>query len=123
MKVITREELVQSKEYWVTSIQVKLFAEVEAFMKSHRMNRTQFAEYLGCTKGYVTQLLSGEYDNKISKLVELSLAIGRVPKLDFVETNSFIARDKVVYSGVSNSVGFQVANVTGNVYAFDFRAA
>lgn len=94
MKVITREELVQSKEYWVTSIQVKLFAEVEAFMKSHRMNRTQFAEYLGCTKGYVTQLLSGEYDNKISKLVELSLAIGRVPKLDFVETDSFIAGEK-----------------------------
>ena len=89
MKDITREELIQSKEYWVTTIQLRLFAEVEAFMKSHQMNRTQFAEYLGCTKGYVTQLLSGDYDNKISKLVELSLAIGRVPKLEFVDTDSF----------------------------------
>ena len=97
MKDITREELIQSKEYWVTTIQLRLFAEVEAFMKSHQMNRTQFAEYLGCTKGYVTQLLSGDYDNKISKLVELSLAIGRVPKLEFVDTDSFIARDKAIY--------------------------
>ena len=94
MKDITREELIWSKEYWVTKIQLKLFAEVESFMQSHRMNRTQFAEYLGCTKGYVTQLLSGEYDNKISKLVELSLAIGRVPELEFVDTGSFVARDK-----------------------------
>lgn len=123
MKDITREELIQSKEYWVTTIQLRLFAEVEAFMKSHQMNRTQFAEYLGCTKGYVTQLLSGDYDNKISKLVELSLAIGRVPKLEFVDTDSFIARDKAIYSGVSASDGFQVVNVTGSVYAFDFRAA
>jgi Helix-turn-helix. len=85
MKDITREELISSKEYWVTNIQLKLFSEVEAYMKAHRMNRTQFAEYLGCSKGYVTQLLSGDYDNKLSKLVELSLAIGKVPELEFVD--------------------------------------
>lgn len=123
MKDITREELLQSKEYWVTTIQLMLFAEVEAFMKTHKMNRTQFADYLGCTKGYVTQLLSGDYDNKLSKLVELSLAIGKVPKLEFVEADSFISKDKTVYSGVSNSNAFQIPNATDNVYVFDFRAA
>ena len=123
MRDITREELVQSKEYWVTTIQLKLFAEVEAFMKTHGMNRTQFAEYLGCTKGYVTQLLSGDYDNKISKLVELSLAIGRAPSLEFVDTGAFVARDKAVYSGVSESNSFQIPDAKGNTYVFDFRAA
>ena len=120
---LTREELIQSKEYWITNIQLKLFAEVESFMKAHRMNRTQFAEYLGCTKGYVTQLLSGDYDNKLSKLVELSLAIGRIPEVEFVDTGSFIARDKVVYSGVSESNSFQIPDAKGNVYVYDFRAA
>ena len=123
MKDITREELIQSKEYWVTNIQLKLFAEVESFMKTHGMNRTRFAEYLGCTKGYVTQLLSGDYDNKISKLVELSLAIGRIPELDFVDTGAFVARDKAVYSGVSESNSFQIPDAKGNIYVFDFRAA
>ena len=89
MKDITREELIRSKEYWVTNIQLKLFAEVEAFMEAHKMNRTQFAEYLGCSKGYVTQLLSGDYDNKLSKLVELSLAIGKVPELEFGDMDAF----------------------------------
>lgn len=123
MKDITREELIQSKEYWVTTIQLKLFSEVEAFMKAHRMNRTQFAEYLGCTKGYVTQLLSGEYDNKISKLVELSLAIGRVPELAFIDADSFISRDRAVYSGESESDTYQIPDPAENVYVLDFRAA
>lgn len=123
MKDITREELISSKEYWVTNIQLKLFAEVEAYMKAHRMNRTQFAEYLGCSKGYVTQLLSGDYDNKLSKLVELSLAIGKVPELEFVDADLFSAMDEKVYSGVSSLDAFQtVPSVGGNVFAVDFAA-
>ena len=41
MKDITREELIQSKEYWVTNIQLKLFAEVDAFMKAVSNARRQ----------------------------------------------------------------------------------
>lgn len=123
MKDITREELIQSKEYWVTNIQLKLFAEVDAFMKAHQMNRTQFAEYLGCTKGYVTQLLSGDYDNKLSKLVELSLAIGKIPELDFADISSFTARDEKVFSGSSDSKSYQtVPSVKDNVFVVNFAA-
>ena len=42
------------------------------------MNKTQLAEYLGCSKEYVTQLLSGDCDHKINKLIELSLIIGKI---------------------------------------------
>ena len=101
MKDVTREELIRSKEYWVTKLQLSLYAEVEAFMQSHKMNRTQFAEYLGCSKGYVTQLLSGDYDNKLSKLVELSLAIGKVPELEFVDVDEYASGKEKVFSGES----------------------
>ena len=87
------------------------------------MNRTQFAEYLGCTKGYVTQLLSGDYDNKLSKLVELSLAIGKVPELEFGDMDAFAARDEKVYSGKSESDTFHtISNTKGNVFVVDFAA-
>ena len=99
MKDITREELLASKEYWTADIQMKLFDEVERFMKSQGMNRTQFAEYLGCTKGYVTQLLSGDFNSKISKLVELSLAIGKIPEVVFKDTEQFIVSDEGRFEG------------------------
>lgn len=84
----TPEEVLSKKDYLVSEIQLRLFAEIEAFMKENEMNRTQLALHLGCSKGYVTQLLSGDFDNKLSKLVELSLAIGKVPQIEFHDVAS-----------------------------------
>lgn len=62
-------------------------------MASTGKNRTQLAEHLGVSKGYVSQLLNGDYDHKLSKLVELSLAFGYVPKVDFVPIDEYIKND------------------------------
>ena len=58
------------------------------------MNKTQLAAYLGCSKGYVSQLLNGDFDHKLSKLVELSLAIGKVPLLEYEDMEQYINEDK-----------------------------
>jgi len=42
-----REELIQSKEYWIAKIQIDLFNEVESYMKANNITRAQFAEKLG----------------------------------------------------------------------------
>ena len=78
-----REELIQSKEYWIAKIQIDLFNEVETYMKVNNLTRAQFAEKLGVSKGYVSQILNGEADHRISKLVELALSIGLVPSVSF----------------------------------------
>jgi predicted XRE-type DNA-binding protein len=92
---MTREELIKSPEYWTTKLQMELFREIEDFMQQNNMNRTQLADYLGCTRGYVTQLLNGDFDNKLSKLVSLSLAIGKVPSLEFTDVNDIINPKKI----------------------------
>ena len=43
-------------------------------------HKSQLAEYLGVSKGYVSQLLNGDYDNCMSKFFELALAFGMVRK-------------------------------------------
>ncbi len=111
MKDITREELLNSKEYWMEDIQSKLYAEVEDYMRLHNMTRSQFAEYLGCTKGYVSQLLSGEYDSKISKLVELSLAVGKIPEISFKDVEYYFKMDDILYSGAVLTSSYQDADV------------
>ena len=95
---MTREELLKSPAYWVTDIQMELYRQIESFMKKRNMNKTQLAEYLGCTKGYVTQLLNGEFDHKLSKFVELSLAIKRVPVISFSDVEEYILSDKMEYT-------------------------
>lgn len=85
-----REELMQSPEYWTSEIQMELFREIEKYMQTKGINRAQFAEYLGCTRGYVTQLLNGDFDNKLSKLVSLSLKIGKIPVIKFEDVDEVI---------------------------------
>ena len=91
---MTREELLSHKEHWLVSIQLSLYAQLEAYMKDNGMTRTQFAEKLGVTKGYVTQVLNGDFDHKLSKLVDLSLAIGLVPTMTFKPLEQVLEEDR-----------------------------
>ena len=86
----------RSPEYWITGIQVDLYNCAERFMEKHNMNRTQLAAHLGVSKGYVSQLLNGDYDHKLSKLVELSLAFGYVPDVTFMPVDRYITIEQGV---------------------------
>lgn len=95
---MTREELLKSPAYWTTGLQMELYRQITAFMESRHMNKTQLAEYLGCSKGYVTQLLNGDFDHKLSKFVELSLAINKIPEFSFSDVDEYILSDQKGYS-------------------------
>lgn len=91
--MITREELLKQPEYWTAQTQIMLYDQAAKFMERNNMNRSQLAEYLGVSKGYVTQLLSGDYNHRMSKFFELALAIGLVPIVDFVPVENVIEND------------------------------
>ncbi len=90
--MITRNNLVNSKEYWMAKIQMELFTEVEQYLSDNNMNRTQFAEKLGVSKGYVSQILNGDFNHSLSKLIELSLAIGKTPVISFENVSTYTVK-------------------------------
>ena len=90
---MNRKELLKNKGYWIAKIQMDLYDQLNHYMKKYNLNRSQFAKKLGVTKGYVSQILSGNFNYSISKLVELSLAINKVPKLEFVELEDYIKEE------------------------------
>ena len=85
-----RKDILKNAEYWITKAQIDLYDHAEKFMGATGRNRTQLAEYLGVSKGYVTQLLNGDYDHKLSKFFELSLAFGYIPKIDFIPIEDYV---------------------------------
>ena len=90
-----RKEVLMSPDYWTTHIQTMLYRCADDFMSENNMNRMQLAEHLNVSKGYVSQLLNGDYDHRLSKLVELSLAFGYIPKIDFVKIDEYIETNEV----------------------------
>lgn len=86
---MTRDELINSREYWITKIQLDLFNQLESYLTDNNISRTQLAEKLGVTKGYVSQILNGDFDHKISKLVDLALAMGKVPEITYINLDKY----------------------------------
>lgn len=62
-------------------------------MEKTGKNKSQLAEYLGVSKGYVSQLLNGDYDHRLSKFFELALAFGVVPQIDFIPIEDYVKED------------------------------
>lgn len=88
------EELLREKIYWTAEIQLELFRQIADYLETNQLSRKQFAEQLGVSKGYVSQIMNGQFDHKLSKLVALSIAIGKVPKIKFKDLSSVIQQAK-----------------------------
>ena len=91
-----RKDLLKEPTYWITLIQMELYNCALNFMERTGKNRTQLAEHLNVSKGYVTQLLSGDYNYSLTKLVETCMAFGYVPKVSFTSLEEEIYREEHV---------------------------
>lgn len=81
--MLKQEELVNRPEYWLENMQNEIFRQVTTYLKDNHMTQNQFALQLGVTKGYISQVMKGEFNYTIKKLIELSLAVGKAPVLAF----------------------------------------
>lgn len=90
---MNRKEVLKSPEYWTAKTQIELYNQAKRFMKESGRNQTQLADYLGVSKGYISQLLNGDYDHRLSKFFELALAFGVVPQIEFVPVEDYIKDD------------------------------
>ena len=92
--MITREQLLSSSEYWFEEAQNELYRQLTAYQEQKGINQTQLAEELGVTKGYVSQILKGNFNYTLKKLIEISLSIGLVPRISYTSLVSVVENDR-----------------------------
>lgn len=98
---MNRELLLKNSGYWTSKIQIDLYNQLEEFMKENKLNRSQLAEKLGVTKSYISQVLNGDFNHRISKLVEFSLAINKIPEIFFKDIDQLIKEENDGYIAVT----------------------
>jgi transcriptional regulator with XRE-family HTH domain len=89
----SRSQLLRAPEYWFEEAQNELYRKVSEYQKKKGINQTQLAKELGVTKGYISQILKGEFNYTLKKLIEISLAIGMVPRIEYVPVSKLVAAD------------------------------
>lgn len=72
-------------EFVLTQLQNELYRELTAYMERNTLSKKQLAEKLGVSPSYISQVLNGNFNFTILKLVELALAIDKVPVIRLEE--------------------------------------
>ena len=93
--MFTREEILKSPDYWFEEAQNELYRQVVEYKESKGINQTELAKELGVSKGYISQVLKGEFNYTLKTLIEISLAIGKVPIIDYKAIEQVIAEDNI----------------------------
>ena len=103
-------EIVKRPEYWLETIQNDIYRQVALYLKDSNMTQTQLAMQLGVTKGYISQVMKGEFNYTLKKLIELSLAIGKAPVVTFKPLGETVLTEKGVPDPISKSFINKVAD-------------
>ncbi len=107
--MITREELLKTEEYWFETIQNDIYRMVSEYKDSKGINQTDLANELGVSRGYISQIMNGNFNYTLKKLIEISLAVNKVPVIDFMNINQFIAEDKSSRFEISNNAHYALS--------------
>lgn len=91
------EERYKNPGYWTGKLQLELFRLIKQHLTETGLSQNQFAAQIGVSKSYMSQVLNGNFDHKLSKLVGLALAIGKVPRIEYENVDTVIKKAKGQY--------------------------
>ena len=87
--MLEQENLIRTPEYWLETIQNEIYCQVSTYLKDNNLTQSQLAIQLGVSKGYISQVMKGEFNYTLKKLIELSLAVGKAPVMVFKPLDVF----------------------------------
>lgn len=105
----TREELLKTKEYWFETLQNEIYRMVSGYIEKEGINQTQLADKLGVSRGYISQIMNGNFNYTLKKLIELSLALGMAPVFEFKPLEKITGNNKKGYASIKYTTSKNVA--------------
>lgn len=101
MNFFSLDEQYNEADFWTGKIQLELFRLIRNHLETTGLSQNKFAEQLGVSKGYMSQVLNGDFDHRLSKLVSLALAVGKVPIIQYEDIEKVIAEARGEYTALS----------------------
>jgi|GEM_PF-1233745 transcriptional regulator with XRE-family HTH domain len=108
------EERYHDVDYWTGKLQLELFRLIKQHLDETGLSQNAFARQIGVSKGYMSQVLNGNFDHKLSKLVSLALAIGKLPSIYYEDVDKVVARARGEYEPLRRSFVSATQQITLN---------
>lgn len=92
--MLSKEELLKRPNYLLTKYQNEIYRQLVDYMQANNLTQKDISKRLGVSGAYVSQILNGNFNFTLKKLIEIGLMVGKVPAIEFVEFNEFWGREK-----------------------------
>jgi transcriptional regulator with XRE-family HTH domain len=92
--MIAKHKLFKHPDYLLSKYQAEVYRQLKQYMDDHGLTQKEVAAHLGVSSSYINQVLRGNFNFTLKKLIELSLMMGKVPALEFVDINHYLAREE-----------------------------
>lgn len=92
--MISKHELLKSPNYLLTKYQNEIFRQLDGYMRNHNLSQKEVAQKLGVSNAYVSQILNGNFNFTLKKLIEIGLMIGKIPSIQFLTKEDFEQHEK-----------------------------
>lgn len=110
-----REEIIRGSTYWLTDVQIEVFNLLKTYMEENNLTQKQVAEKLNVSPSYVSQILNGNFNFTISKLIELALLVGKAPIIKFETIEQILNAEAAQMQAESKSKKKKAASLNSTV--------
>ena len=87
--MLSKEELLKYPDYLLTKYQLEIYRQVENYRQTNDLSKSDLAKQMGVSNPYVSQILNGNFNYTLKKLIEIGLTIGQIPVLNFVPLKEY----------------------------------
>lgn len=92
--MLSKKELIRTPNYLLTKFQNEIFRQLVHYMESNNLSQKDVADKLGVSGSYISQVLNGNFNFTLKKLIELGLMMDKIPNLEFVTIDEFWFSEK-----------------------------
>jgi predicted XRE-type DNA-binding protein len=92
--MLSQQELFEHPNYLLRTYQLEIYRQLSLYMQENNLRNKDIADKLKVSTSYVSQVLNGDFNFTLKKLIELGLMIGKVPYFEFIEPKEYLRREK-----------------------------
>ena len=89
--MLSKDELLKYPDYLLTKYQLEIYRQVVKYMQEKNISKGKLAKEMNVSNPYISQILNGNFNYTLKKLIEIGLTIGQVPQLSFIPIEQYKA--------------------------------
>ncbi len=109
--MLTKEELLKYPNYLLKTYQLEIYKQLIEYKEANKLTQKELAQKLGVSNGYVSQVLNGNFNFTLKKLIELGLMMNKIPYLEWLDPDAYWFKEKEAFNSSEKTV------ITLNVFS------